>query len=166
MIMATKPTGNRIIDFNAEGVTFIFPPELDYVFVHRLPVPDLAGQEENDSGNFKPKRVFANFKLYEKTSETTNRAITEFESPFKIEIHYKQEDDDNANRQDKQKVCAYLPKKASEWIPFTAKEHRFEPKPYNPSDANYEKKKKAGFEGFGVVTIEKEWPDPAMGWGP
>jgi len=159
--MPTKPTGKRIVDSKEEGVTFIFPPELDYVFVHRLEVPDIKNIEGNPGQVFVPQRVFAKFKLYKRTSITTIEVIESFEASFEIVIHYKHADVINAHGRGKEMACAYYDEPKQEWVRF-GKVHGFNPKKYNLIRC---KERKSGFKGFGVVKINN-WPDPAMAWGP
>jgi hypothetical protein len=166
MIMAIRtPTGDRIVDFEKEGVTFIFPPLLDFVHVARLELPDEV-PVGRDPSEFDPKRRIIKVKLYKTHKDKkTIEPIVEFPASFKIEIHYNEDDEKRAAEHEGEMVCAYYDndEKVKDWIPFTWDDES-DPQPYDRKKP-YKNKKQHNYKGFGVTTI-REWPDPEMGWGP
>jgi len=149
--MASKPTvRNRIVDFDTEGVTFIFPPGLDDLFVLRKP-PFKPPPDKK----FVAKRTVINVKLLRVQNGEAEPATT-FDPPIQIEIHYKKEDDIDG------KECAFWSTGTKRWEKFTSKVHGFDPVKY---DSKIHKNRKDDFVGFGVATIS-DWPDPVIGWGP
>lgn len=143
--------GDRVVDFDEEGVTFIFPPELDDIFVLRK---DLY--KPPTKGGFEAKRPIINVKLF-RIQNGKALPITTFKPSFQIEIHYKESDDKDG------KECAFWIESTETWVKFTEKDHGFIPEKYDPK--KHKKKIKDKYKGIGVVSIS-EWPDPVMGWGP
>lgn len=145
----------RIIDFDDEGVTFIFPAALDDIFVERFPK-----KTPKAGSRFQMKRFLINVKLFKKTGDKITYP-SKFNPPFKIEIHYKDIDDTNAGGS-AQKQCGYHD--GTGWVIFDQNTHGFKPKVYNPNNSAIPKPKKA-HKGAGVAKIST-WPDPVVGWGP
>jgi len=155
--MAKKPTGNRKVEFTAEGVSFTFPSRLPVVGVIKLKPTSPRGE-----GDFKPKRHIINVLLYD---ETTKEELTDFGvDGFDLKVEFTARDlaaqgSDERRALDKLDLGYYDETKGDyRWVSCRA-QHGYKEVP------TLYPKPKGIWVGYAVVNI-KEWPDPAMGWGP
>jgi hypothetical protein len=143
-----KMAGNRIIEFEEEGVKFILPQELDHVFVERLEPKDVGGDK-----NFTPNRYVINFRLFDKRNP--GEEIGEFDPALTLLVFYDPKDLEYATGKDEAKPVL--------GIHYGARWHKpgdiegkvtFDPVP-----------KHERWIGFARVEI-KTWDDPLISWGP
>ena len=139
---------NRIIEFKEEGVKFIIPNELDHVFVEKLDLKEVGGDE-----NFFPNRYVLNFRLFD--DRKPGEEIGEFEPALTLLVFY--DPKDLAYATGKGKTEPVL------GIHYGAGWHK-------PGDI----KGKVTFDPIsdherwiGVARVEiTTWDDPLISWGP
>jgi len=138
----------RSVPFEAEGVTFYFPPELEHIEVRNLEKPPDPWPDPKDS-TFKPEGFVIHF-IFETRDPSKNDYP---DQPFEMEVKYKTSNLEMAghsclqlgvNKQDDQGWRNLTPR-----VPEEDKETE-----------SYEE-----WEGAWTVRIE-DWPsDPVVAWG-
>lgn len=149
--METYRKGNRIIEFEEEGVVFTFPPDLDYVFVKRLEI-----EEREGDGEFNPNRYVLNVLMF--TKEEIDEDILKFRQKLKLLVKFKQTDLDYVTGLDRDLEYPVLGIFDGErWHKLVSTQDKvyFEkyPKPVND------------WLGYAKVELDA-WEDPLISWGP